>query len=113
MLENIDFIGLFRSQPMIPDCMRNDDLIFNFYNRNGTFNINIWDGDNSIMLFEGHDFEVTSANNNDTFQITIEELEDNHPYKQVNGKLYIRVPEPRAFKLHLNEYGWVYFQEII
>jgi hypothetical protein len=113
MLENIDFMGLFRSQPMIPDCMHNDNLVFNFYNRNGGFNINVWDGNNDpIILFAGHDFEVTSADNNDTFQITIEELEENHPYKQLNGKLYIRVPAPRGFKLFLNEYGWRYFQEI-
>lgn len=113
MLENIDFIGLFKSKPMIPDCMHNDNLEFYFYNRNGEFSINVRDGKNNpIMLFVGHDFSVTSANNNDKFEITIEDLNPHHAYKILKGKLYIKVPEPKGFKIYLNEYGWRYFEKI-
>lgn len=113
MLENADFIGLFTSKPMIPDCIHNDNLEFYFYNRNGEFSINVRNGtDNPTMLFVGNNFGVISADNMDTFQLNIEELDNDHPYKNIHGKLYIRVPEPRAFKVYLNEYGWRYFEKI-
>lgn len=114
MLEKKDFAGLFKSKPMIPDCIHNDELEFFFYNRNGEFNINVQQkGKDPIMLFICKNFEITSMENNDKFQISIEDLGDEHTYKHLNGRLYIKVPEPRAFKIYLNGYGWRYFEEII
>lgn len=112
MLQNTDFIGIFRNRPMIPDCIHDDSLDFYFYNRNGVININVRDGNDTKILFEGRNFEVRSFDNNDRFEIDILDLDDNNPYKPLRGKMYMRVPIPISFKIFLNDYGWRYFEKI-
>lgn len=111
MLVIQDFSGVFISKPMIPDCIHDDNYIFYFYNRNGEVNINVrsdnWDG----KILVNSDFDVISEDNNDKFSLLFD-IAQNHPYKTILGKLYIKVPEPRGFKLYLNEFGWRYFEKI-
>ncbi|KRD58606.1 hypothetical protein ASE40_20015 [Flavobacterium sp. Root935] len=112
MLELEDFTGIYLSKPMIPDCVHLDDYEFYFYNRNNHFNISIRENENSKLIFDASTFEIISSENNDKFELIINELENENKYKKIKGKMYFKVPEPRGFKIFLNEYGWRFFEKI-